>query len=1483
MRKPIVPNQRLYYFSQILLLAGLYIGTAILGLSLASIGNSVTLVWAPTGIALAALLVFGCRLWPGLALGAFCANALTDAPLGFAFGTALGNPLQALSAVFLLRKMTDFAEPLERVRDVFALLILGVLLSSVVSATIGAVNACINGIASWSSFGSVWRIWWLGDALGVLLLTPVLLSWRVRPRLPYAPARLAELIGLLALLVLASVIVYGGWLGMEGIRLQPLSYVILPFLIWGALRFGQREVAITVLIGATIAVYGTARGFGPFAMESMPASLMLLACFVAIAASTGLILGAAAAENRQAKQTLQQACDASERRVIERTADLQSLNARLRDEIAGHEQTEASLRLSEACCQRTFDQSPIGAAIVSLDYRIEQVNQTLCDLFGYSREELIARTLADITHPEDLQIDLEQARLLAAGEIDCYQMEKRYLRKDGRILWGYLTVRLMKSADGRPSNFLPMLVDITERKAAEACSRRLTRLYAALGRSKQAIMLGRDREELFPAICRIAIEDGGMKMAWIGEHDPASQRVVPIASHGEGLDYLDGIVISSRADSPAGRGPAGIALRENRVFLCQDFPNDPVTSAWHERGRRFGWGSAASFPIEYNDQPSYVLNVYSAQPAAFDEDAVDLLREMTTDIAFALLQFDREAERKEAVSALLASEKKYRTLVDNLHEGIWVIDKDAHTTFVNPRMAGMLGFTEEEMIARPLTAFMDARGLEICQRNLAARRHRDGLEQQDFEFLRKDGARIYASVAATPLHDENSDYVGMLAGVMDITERRKVEETLRQSVAEIEDLYNRAPCGYLSLDRDGVFVRINDTALSWLGYTSEEAIGKMKFTDLISVESRRIFEKSFSRLIARGWLRDLEFEMSRKDGTTFPVLLSATVIRDANGNYLKSRATLYDMSERKQSEDQLRKLSSVIEQSHSAVLIANVNSEIEYCNPKFYQLTGYAPDEVIGQNPRLLQSGDTPHQVYQELWKSLLAGETWRGELLDRKKDGESYWCLQTVTPIKNERGEITHYVSISEDISERKHSEEVIQRLAYFDPLTQLPNRSLFRDRLTQAILQAQRSGLSFALMYLDLDHFKNINDTLGHVIGDKLLKAVADRIKSQLRASDTIARLGGDEFAVIVFNIRQAQDSGRIAEQLIGAFSEPFVLEGHELFVTPSIGISLYPSDSCEAENLIKAADIAMYRAKERGRSNYQFFTPDMNALSLERLKLENGLRRALERDELLLHYQPKIDLANGNIIGAEALIRWQHPELGMIPPAKFIPIAEESGLIKPIGEWVLRTAIRQGKAWQDMGLPPMRIAVNLSSVQFRKSALTETVLGILQETGLSPCWVELEVTETMVMESPEQAAATLNALKSLGLWISIDDFGTGYSSLSYLKRFPVDTLKIDRSFVKDVTTDPDDAAIVKAIIGLAASLHMRVIAEGVENEQQFDFLREHQCDEIQGYYFSPPVPADDFVHLLQQKRGYDSNDSARTWISLHEPPDRTHRGWP
>ena len=679
-----------------------------------------------------------------------------------------------------------------------------------------------------------------------------------------------------------------------------------------------------------------------------------------------------------------------------------------------------------------------------------------------------------------------------------------------------------------------------------------------------------------------------------------------------------------------------------------------------------------------------------------------------------------------------------------------------------------------------------------------------------------------------------------------------------QSEQRFRATFEQAAVGIAHVGLDGRWLRVNHKLCVITGYSEEELLThdrpSITYPDDMPDEL-----DSMQQLLAGDVPSSTkEIRYARKDGLPVWVNLTWSLTRTSTGEPDYFIEVIEDITERKEATEQLRLFARIFDTINEGVIVTDSANNIVSVNPAFSAITGYSAAEAIGKNPRMLHSGLMDRVFYDKMWQSIKKTGRWQGEITDRRKNGESYVEWLSISTMKDERGEFSHHIAVVSDISERKAAEEHMVYIAQHDFLTDLPNRMMLHDRLTQAIAHAEREQRKVAVMFLDLDRFKAINDTLGHLVGDKLLQLVAGRISSVARTSDTVSRLGGDEFAIMLPYIENTDDIAMIAVKLLASIAGPYMVDGNEIEVTTSIGISVFPEDGIDSESLIAHADAAMYQAKGSGRNNYQFFTREMNRRTLERILIKNKLIHALERNELFLLYQPQVDLQSGRIIGAEALVRWDNPLYGKVLPAQFIPIAEENGLIPPIGEWVLREACRQNQEWRKQGLMKITMAVNLSSVQFRQKNLGEIIKAILRESGLAPSGLELEITEGVVMQDAEAAILLLEDMKAMGLKLSVDDFGTGYSSLSYLKRFPIDKLKIDQSFVRDLTTDTDDAVIVSTIISMAHSLKLKVIAEGVESAEQLAFLKQQGCDEIQGYYFSQPVTAEEFTKLISSGRG-------------------------
>ncbi len=665
---------------------------------------------------------------------------------------------------------------------------------------------------------------------------------------------------------------------------------------------------------------------------------------------------------------------------------------------------------------------------------------------------------------------------------------------------------------------------------------------------------------------------------------------------------------------------------------------------------------------------------------------------------------------------------------------------------------------------------------------------------------------------------------------------------LQQRLADIVRLASDI---ILEGDRNLTLTYVSARAADVLGYQPWEMIGRPLY--------------AFGRFVSGGggeappdWrhsIRDRAFLATARDGTARHLLISALPVFDPSSDaFIGMRAIARDQTGHKADQERVRKLSLAVEQSPVSVVITDRNGVIEYVNCRFSETSGYSVEEALGRTPGIVGSGRMPRSIYRELWQTILAGQEWRGELYNRKKSGEGYWEYMVISPIVDERGAITHFVGVKEDVTERKRIEEELLRKGNSDEVTGLPNRLLALDRLEQALARSQLQGVMGSLLLIDLDRFNRVNEVLGHFVADKILREAGGRLVSQVRPEDTVARLGGDEFCIVVGECKPEDVEG-LAQRILRGFSQPFVSTGHEIFITASVGVTMFPGDGNTAGELMRNADTAARRVKDLRGNSFQFFTPDMNDRARERARLEAALHGALDRGELQMQYQAMIDVASGRVIGAEALMRWNSPEFGRIPPDRFIPLAESSDLIVRIGKWALETACTQGAAWRDQFGPAFRVAVNVSTRQLRHPGFAEMVLRAIDSANLSSRNLELEITESLLMEGSE-AVGELARLRDAGISLSIDDFGTGYSSLSYLKRFPVCTLKIDRSFVQGLAGGGPDSALVKTIIAMARSLGLSVVAEGVETLGQFDMLKRLGCDVAQGFLFSAAVPPTAFV---------------------------------
>ncbi|HEX6085102.1 MAG TPA: PAS domain S-box protein [Thermoanaerobaculia bacterium] len=796
-------------------------------------------------------------------------------------------------------------------------------------------------------------------------------------------------------------------------------------------------------------------------------------------------------------------------------------------------------------------------------------------------------------------------------------------------------------------------------------------------------------------------------------------------------------------------------------------------------------------------------------------------------------------ERKRAETALRESEHRYRTLFEMNPLPMWVYDYDSlRFTDVNDAAVRHYGYTRGEFLR------MTIRDIRPREEIVAMEKALRGIEPRrgpvHFRHKTKDGTVI--DVEITSFEFDSGGRRSRLVIAQDITARMRAEDELRQSEERYRELFENANDVVYTHDLDGIVTSMNLAGERVSGYSRDEIIGHHIHDLLVPEDRGRAGDAMEKKLRGETAATFYEVTMRSKDGRRIPLELSTRLIM-RDGKPAGVQGVGRDVSDRKDSEARYRLL---FERNLAGVYRSTSDGEILDCNDACARLFGYdSREDLLGANANDFYFDDSERERIVQLLRE--QKQVSNLELRLRRRDGTTVWVLENVT-LRDE--DVMEGTII--DITDRKRAQEQVEYQAYHDSLTALPNRLLFRDRITVALAHAKRAGRLSAVMFLDLDQFKLVNDTLGHTVGDRLLQAIGARLVTCVRAEDTVARMGGDEFTILLAELSDRRGASLVAQKILEAVRHPVTIDEHELYVTTSIGIAVFPDEGIDAEALLKNADRAMYRAKELGRDNYQFASAAETRPAETRLTMERALHRALERDELVVYYHPMVEIATGRVVGAEALVRWQHPEQGLILPEDFIPLAEETQLIVPIGAWVLRTACRQMKAWHDAGHGGLRVAVNLSPRQFEDRALVATVEGVLAETGFRPQFLDLEITESTAMQNAELTLAILNRLKEMGIRISIDDFGTGYSSLSYLKRFPIDTVKIDQDFVRDLTTD--DAAIISAVISMARALNLRVIAEGVETEEQLDFLRREQCAEMQGYLYSQPLPAAEFEQALE-----------------------------
>jgi len=1165
------------------------------------------------------------------------------------------------------------------------------------------------------------------------------------------------------------------------------------------------------------------------------------------------------------------------------------------------------------CYGSIFQHVAVGILRTSISGLILEANPYVCRMFGYPSAELCGRVTRELTYPEDRDKHDHLRLQLLAGEIGHFSAEKRFLRNDGSVIWINRTVTVARDAANEEPYLIQVMEDISVRKGSEAQFERMRRAREVMAACNRVLAHATDEAQMLAQMCRIAVEAGGYRQSWIGlvtGDEKCPVQVAAFAGYSPGTRPMSSPAVWS--DDGRYLGKMAEVVARGELAIERDILGDPRYAQLRPRARAFGLGSSLTLPLACGGRIFGGFEFNAREVDAFDADEIAMLTGLAADIAFGISALRTRLAHDAAQTQAHASELRFRAAFDQAAVGIVYTSLDGRFLQVNRKFCDMLGYCEAELIGRSATDIHhpDDRDKGSQYRSLMWRGEVQNFTEEK-RYLRKDGSVLWTRRTVSLARDADGEPMYFIRVIEDITDqvlaaqRRDMEHAVAAVLTESPSLESAMPqllrivcegqgwaCGlYWWWDCPAELLRcaevwhvggreVEQFVEASIAGTNEAPawVGKAPGT-MTGGLVRSVWTTG-----APVWISDAATRPGFRRGTFaaqadlhcafgFPILAGerplgvmefySRDIKEPDEELLRVVQALGrqigQFIQRKEAERALRlseeRYRDMFESSPLPMWVRDdATRTLLTVNQAAVDHYGYSREEFLGM--RISDLWDpTEREAYEQEHFDRTDAEINVSKRRHVTKDGRTIDVEVTsrAFDLDGRRMRLT----LLNDVTERLRAEEKLRQLAHFDTLTGLPNRVLFYDRLRHALAQAKRNGWITGVMFMDVDRFKNINDTLGHDVGDQLLRQVSQRLSGSVRAADTVGRLGGDEFAIVLSNLTSADDASVVAEKIMAHFNQPFRLDGSEIFVTTSIGITLYPKDGLEQDVLLKNADAAMYRAKEAGRNTYQYYTPEMSARASTLLMLEGALRKALERDEFLLHFQPKASVATGNITGVEALLRWRHPERGLVSPAEFIPVLEETGLIVQASEWVLNAVCAQLAAWKGAGVRQVPVAVNLSARQFLARDLGATIKRILEHHGVSPSLIELEITESSLMVNPVEATRTLEYLKSLGVSLSIDDFGTGYSSLGYLKRFPLDALKIDRSFVRDITTDSNDATITLAVISMAHSLGLKVIAEGVENAEQLAFLAKHGCDQIQGYYLARPLPADECTRALVERR--------------------------
>ena len=1043
------------------------------------------------------------------------------------------------------------------------------------------------------------------------------------------------------------------------------------------------------------------------------------------------------------------------------------------------------------------------------------------------------------------------------------------------------------------------------RERPEEARGRLNRELRAITSCHQTLMRAVDEPNLLAEICRIVCEEAGYRMAWVGYVERDAERSVrPVASAGHDFGYADAALITW-ADVERGRGPIGAAIRSGKVSWVQDYEFDPRVAPWRAEALKRGFRAGVALPLK--DEAGGVfgaLSIYAGERDAFTADEVHLLEQLAADLAFGILLL-RQREAHKRIETLLQANLRFFGGMDQINQAIQeTTDLDAMMGRVLELALGLLGCDRAWLVypcdpeSPAWSVRIERARLEFAATGAGARSCTIPTTQDARDMfatlLAAPGSVAFALDADPPVPEITRACFGVRsrlamairpktakayafglhqcgrARVWSEVDRRlfeaigrRLEDTLSSQLAHLElreresqlsTLFRTVPDVIWVKDLDGRYLRCNPPFERLFGLDQRAALGKSDY-EIAPREMADRYRAGDLRAIETGEIQSEEFETLAADGAASLFEVLKAPLRDESGKTIGVVGIARDISERRKADEQLRVAAAAFE-AQEGIVILDAGKRILRVNRAFVEMTGHVANEVVGKTARQIARDPLAGELLDKFADRVARDGFWRGELPTQRSSGEIFPAWTTVATVRGVGGEITNYVITMTDVTERKRAEKEIVDLACYDRLTGLPNRRLLRDRLEQALVGSARSGRHGALLFIDLDNFKLVNETSGHQVGDQLLVEVARRLEACLGAAGGAARIGGDEFVALVEDLSEnpheaAALAKKTGETILAALNAPYALPGGVRHSSPSIGVAMFSGGGDTCEELLKQADIAMYEAKAAGRNALRFFDPDMQATLAARAEAEAALRIAIREQRFVLHYQPQVD-CDGEWIGAEALLRWRHPERGLVAPGEFIPLAEETGLILPIGRWVLETACRQLEAWSN-DRRDLRLSVNVSARQFGQPDFVEQVAETLRATGAPAERLVLELTESVMLDDVAGAADKMNALKELGVGFAVDDFGTGYSSLAYLTRLPLDQIKIDRSFVRNLPGSANDAAVAHTIITLAESLGLAVIAEGVETEAQRSFLERHGCPSFQGFLFGKPMPIEEFEAKL------------------------------